>query len=237
MPSITFQNQIKAPAKSRPNPNSSATHFCAATHQLTKAALSQCLCRGAGCQLCVCLCQALGCSVDVPSTSVCQLLEQLINLFCFYNGSVRQAYQVSPAAPPPQTFTFPAPHAINLCFPALVVSAEQQPGGAGSALGSVPVAPSAGLLGAPSHLHLLEDHRRHQRTSPCLRLRFGWAGSDCVSTSCDVFWQTEKEERLNVFLSPAGRPAAAAQSCPHSPGLPALSSSVGGLYPLQRTVS
>ncbi|XP_075881713.1 BLOC-3 complex member HPS4 [Nelusetta ayraudi] len=38
---------------------------------------------------------ALGCSVDVPSTSVCQLLEQLINLFCFYNGSVRQAYQSS----------------------------------------------------------------------------------------------------------------------------------------------
>lgn len=38
---------------------------------------------------------ALGCSVDVPSTSVCQLLDQLINLFCFYNGSVRQAYQSS----------------------------------------------------------------------------------------------------------------------------------------------
>lgn len=234
MPSITFQNQIKAPAKSRPNPNSSATHFCATTHQLSKAALSQCLCRGPGCQLCVCLCQALGCSVDVPSTSVCQLLEQLINLFCFYNGSVRQAYQVSPAASPPQTFTFPAPHAINLCFPALVVSAEQQPGGAGSALGSVPVAPSAVLLGAPSHLHLLEDHRRHQRTSPCLRL----AGQEVtVSQHPVTCWQTEKEERLNVFLSPAGRPTAAAQSCPHSPGLPALSSSVGGLYPLQRAVS
>ncbi|KAF7654686.1 hypothetical protein LDENG_00066430 [Lucifuga dentata] len=36
---------------------------------------------------------ALGCSVDVPTLSVCDLLDQLINLFCFYNGSVRQSYQ------------------------------------------------------------------------------------------------------------------------------------------------
>ncbi|XP_060927748.1 Hermansky-Pudlak syndrome 4 protein [Limanda limanda] len=37
---------------------------------------------------------ALGCSVEVPTTSVCELLDQLINLFCFYNGSVRQSYQL-----------------------------------------------------------------------------------------------------------------------------------------------
>lgn len=38
--------------------------------------------------------QALGCSMDVPTVSVCELLDQLISLFCFYNGSVRQSYQV-----------------------------------------------------------------------------------------------------------------------------------------------
>ncbi|KAM3867684.1 BLOC-3 complex member HPS4 [Diretmus argenteus] len=38
---------------------------------------------------------ALGCSVDVPTVSVCDLLNQLINLFCFYNGSVRQSYQAN----------------------------------------------------------------------------------------------------------------------------------------------
>lgn len=43
--------------------------------------------------MCV-LWQALGCLVDVPSVSVCQLLDQLINLFCFYNGSISLSYQV-----------------------------------------------------------------------------------------------------------------------------------------------
>ncbi|XP_040899059.1 Hermansky-Pudlak syndrome 4 protein [Toxotes jaculatrix] len=38
---------------------------------------------------------ALGCSVDVPVISVCELLDQLIDLFCFYNGSVRQSYQLN----------------------------------------------------------------------------------------------------------------------------------------------
>lgn len=38
--------------------------------------------------------QALGCSVEVPTISACELLDQLINLFCFYNGSVRRSYQV-----------------------------------------------------------------------------------------------------------------------------------------------
>ncbi|XP_008274891.1 BLOC-3 complex member HPS4 isoform X2 [Stegastes partitus] len=38
---------------------------------------------------------ALGCSVEVPTVSVCELLDQLINLFCFYNGSVRQSYQLN----------------------------------------------------------------------------------------------------------------------------------------------
>lgn len=36
---------------------------------------------------------ALGCSVDVPTVSVCELLDQIIDLFCFYNGAVRQSYQ------------------------------------------------------------------------------------------------------------------------------------------------
>ncbi|XP_041856450.1 Hermansky-Pudlak syndrome 4 protein [Melanotaenia boesemani] len=36
---------------------------------------------------------ALGCSVDIPTVSICELLDQLINLFCFYHGSVRQSYQ------------------------------------------------------------------------------------------------------------------------------------------------
>ncbi|XP_043967661.1 Hermansky-Pudlak syndrome 4 protein [Gambusia affinis] len=38
---------------------------------------------------------ALGCSMDVPTVSVCELLDHLINLFCFYNGSVRQSYQLN----------------------------------------------------------------------------------------------------------------------------------------------
>ncbi|KAM3611257.1 uncharacterized protein V6R79_015654 [Siganus canaliculatus] len=38
---------------------------------------------------------ALGCSVDVPTVSVCRLLDRLIDLFCFYNGSVRQSYQLN----------------------------------------------------------------------------------------------------------------------------------------------
>lgn len=38
---------------------------------------------------------ALGCSVEVPTVSVCELLDQLIDLFCFYNGSVRQSYQLN----------------------------------------------------------------------------------------------------------------------------------------------
>lgn len=38
---------------------------------------------------------ALGCPVEVPTVSVCELLDQLINLFCFYNGSVRQSYQLN----------------------------------------------------------------------------------------------------------------------------------------------
>ncbi|XP_008415776.1 BLOC-3 complex member HPS4 [Poecilia reticulata] len=38
---------------------------------------------------------ALGCSMEVPTVSVCELLDHLINLFCFYNGSVRQSYQLN----------------------------------------------------------------------------------------------------------------------------------------------
>uniref|UniRef100_A0A3Q3WG69 CCZ1/INTU/HSP4 first Longin domain-containing protein n=1 Tax=Mola mola TaxID=94237 RepID=A0A3Q3WG69_MOLML len=37
---------------------------------------------------------ALGTSVEVPTVSVCALLDQLINLFRFYNGSVRRSYQI-----------------------------------------------------------------------------------------------------------------------------------------------
>lgn len=43
--------------------------------------------------MCV-LWQALGCLVEVPSVRVCQLLDQLISLFCFYNGSISLSYQV-----------------------------------------------------------------------------------------------------------------------------------------------
>lgn len=43
----------------------------------------------------MCLGQALGCPVEVPSVSISQLLDQLINLFTFYNGSVNLSYQVS----------------------------------------------------------------------------------------------------------------------------------------------
>lgn len=38
---------------------------------------------------------ALGCSVEVPTVSACELLDQLIDLFCFYNGSVRRSYQLN----------------------------------------------------------------------------------------------------------------------------------------------
>uniref|UniRef100_A0A3P9JD64 HPS4 biogenesis of lysosomal organelles complex 3 subunit 2 n=1 Tax=Oryzias latipes TaxID=8090 RepID=A0A3P9JD64_ORYLA len=38
---------------------------------------------------------ALGCSVDTPTVSVCELLHQLINLFCFYNGPVRMSYELN----------------------------------------------------------------------------------------------------------------------------------------------
>uniref|UniRef100_A0A4W6F511 HPS4 biogenesis of lysosomal organelles complex 3 subunit 2 n=1 Tax=Lates calcarifer TaxID=8187 RepID=A0A4W6F511_LATCA len=38
---------------------------------------------------------ALGCSVEVPTISVCELLDQLIDLYCFYNGSVRESYQLN----------------------------------------------------------------------------------------------------------------------------------------------
>ncbi|XP_038139303.1 Hermansky-Pudlak syndrome 4 protein [Cyprinodon tularosa] len=38
---------------------------------------------------------AFGCSMEVPTVSVCELLDHLISLFCFYNGSVRQSYQLS----------------------------------------------------------------------------------------------------------------------------------------------
>ncbi|XP_012716029.2 Hermansky-Pudlak syndrome 4 protein [Fundulus heteroclitus] len=38
---------------------------------------------------------ALGCSMEVPTVSVRELLDHLIDLFCFYNGSVRQSYQLN----------------------------------------------------------------------------------------------------------------------------------------------
>ncbi|XP_028851941.1 BLOC-3 complex member HPS4 isoform X1 [Denticeps clupeoides] len=37
---------------------------------------------------------ALSSSVDVPDVSICEFLDQLISLFCFYNGPVRQSYQL-----------------------------------------------------------------------------------------------------------------------------------------------
>lgn len=38
---------------------------------------------------------ALGCSTEVPTVNICEILDQLINLFCFYNGSVRWSYQLN----------------------------------------------------------------------------------------------------------------------------------------------
>lgn len=38
---------------------------------------------------------ALGCFVDIPDVSICDFLDQLINLFCFYNGPIRQSYQTN----------------------------------------------------------------------------------------------------------------------------------------------
>ncbi|KAI4896343.1 hypothetical protein NFI96_025923 [Prochilodus magdalenae] len=37
---------------------------------------------------------ALNCVSDIPDVSVCAFLDQLIDLFCFYNGPVRQSYQL-----------------------------------------------------------------------------------------------------------------------------------------------
>ncbi|KAG7331947.1 hypothetical protein KOW79_003781 [Hemibagrus wyckioides] len=37
---------------------------------------------------------ALSCVNDLPDVSVCEFLDQIIDLFCFYNGSVRHSYQL-----------------------------------------------------------------------------------------------------------------------------------------------
>ncbi|XP_068616717.1 BLOC-3 complex member HPS4 [Brachionichthys hirsutus] len=38
---------------------------------------------------------AFGCPVEVPTDRICELLDQLINLFRFYNGPVRRSYQLN----------------------------------------------------------------------------------------------------------------------------------------------
>ncbi|CAB1319647.1 unnamed protein product [Coregonus sp. 'balchen'] len=37
---------------------------------------------------------ALSCSVEIPDISICDFLDQLINHFSFYNGPIRQSYQI-----------------------------------------------------------------------------------------------------------------------------------------------
>ncbi|XP_076859447.1 BLOC-3 complex member HPS4 isoform X1 [Brachyhypopomus gauderio] len=37
---------------------------------------------------------ALNCVAEIPDISVCEFLDQLIDLFCFYNGPVQQSYQL-----------------------------------------------------------------------------------------------------------------------------------------------
>uniref|UniRef100_A0A673YKS6 HPS4 biogenesis of lysosomal organelles complex 3 subunit 2 n=1 Tax=Salmo trutta TaxID=8032 RepID=A0A673YKS6_SALTR len=37
---------------------------------------------------------ALSCSMEIPDVSICDFLDQLINLFSFYNGPIRQSYQI-----------------------------------------------------------------------------------------------------------------------------------------------
>lgn len=171
--------------------------MCAATHQLSKAALSQCLCRGPGCQSCVSLCQALGCSVDVPSTSVCQLLEQLINLFCFYNGSVRQAYQVSPTAPPTSNRHLSGPSRRQSAFPPprllSLQSSSQQVLAARWAQYLSHLQPGSSEL----H-HIFTCLRTIDATNVRLRVCVcALAGQEVtVSQHPVTCWQTEKEERL-----------------------------------------
>ncbi|KAL0979517.1 hypothetical protein UPYG_G00186070 [Umbra pygmaea] len=37
---------------------------------------------------------SLGCPVEIPDVSICDFLDRLINLFCFYNGPIRKSYQI-----------------------------------------------------------------------------------------------------------------------------------------------
>lgn len=102
--------------------------------------------------------QALGCSMEVPTISVCELLDQLINLFCFYNGSVRQSYQVQSAVASAVVLHIQSLICSLLQEGPLFVFVAQQSGNFGCSMGTVPVTPAVRILRASAHLQLRENH-------------------------------------------------------------------------------
>lgn len=121
--------------------------------------------------------QALGCSADVPTISACELLDQLIDLFCFYSGSVRQSYQVRSAVVSATTVVQDLNYLIcsaktrwikhrstKIKFDVsplqlnLFCTTAQKSGSSCSSLGAVPLTPSVRSLGASAHLLLLENY-------------------------------------------------------------------------------
>lgn len=103
------------------------------------------------------LSQALSCVNDLPDVSMCDFLDQMIDLFCFYNGSVRRSYQVqtlitylitivnyfskSGNKPRPDQFN-PAPFSLPCVSVLLLPAVAPHPGGTGCMLGSLSLPPA-----------------------------------------------------------------------------------------------